>query len=90
MYRYAATAEAINRLEGGSGNPRIDYLKKKRMLVHCGYSEDEIGEKMFRTSGECVCKECGKPYRKHPFIDDVLSDGQPWLHLLCDGTLAKL
>lgn len=68
-----------------------DYYRKRGMLVHLGISEDETTRRMMRTAGECVCEQCGKKHRDHPLIDDVLDFGdRPFLHLLCDGTLAKL
>ncbi len=70
----------------------LEYLKNRNMLVHAGLTEDEIDLKMRRTDQNCICEECGKTHREHPYIDDTLSwiDGNPYLHLLCDGTLAKL
>jgi|SRR6185437_1976369 len=38
-----------------------------------------------RTSGECICGECGQPYRKHPKCVDY-----PFLNVLCDESLVKL
>ena len=64
-------------------------LKNRGMLVHCGYAEEEIDWRMYRTSGLTECDDCGKIVYKHPFIDDVLDQGRPWLHLICDGELAK-
>ena len=72
----------------------LDYYEKKGMLVHLGIPEQEVWRRMMRTDQNCICEECGKKHREHPFIDDVLDDPdlrpQPFLHLLCDGTLAKL
>lgn len=34
------------------------------------------------------CEICGLPYRKHPFISSKLdSNGDPFLHLSCDGMM---
>jgi hypothetical protein len=47
---------------------------------------------MRRANGEMPCTVCGKLYRQHPFdvnhIDS--STGEPWLHVLCDGSRVKL
>ncbi len=70
----------------------LEYLRQRGMLVHADLTEDEIDIKMRRTDQNCICEECGKTHREHPYIDDTLSwlDGRPYLHLLCDGILAKL
>lgn len=72
----------------------VDYYRKKGKLVHLGISEEEVDRRMLRTSGETICEDCGLKHREHPFIDDVMdATGDrltPFLHLLCDGTLAKL
>lgn len=44
-----------------------------------------------RASGECVCKECGKIYYKHPYAMNYLDfQGEPYLNKLCNGDLVKL
>lgn len=49
------------------------------------------GQDMVRISGECVCPECGKKYREHPYDMRQLSyDGQPYLRIACDGRRIKL
>lgn len=70
----------------------LEYLRNRNMLVHADVTEDEIDERMRRVDQNCVCDECGKLYREHPYIDDTLDwmDGRPYLHLLCSGVLAKL
>lgn len=72
----------------------LDYYKKRGRLVHLGIPVDEVWRRMQRTDQNTICEECGKKHREHPFIDDVLDDVDfrpaPFLHLLCDGRLAKL
>ena len=44
-----------------------------------------------RAGGECICPECGKEYRRHPY--GMLGDSYEnafYLTILCDGTLVKL
>lgn len=50
-------------------------------------SDEEAHDRMYRVSGDCVCKVCGKTYWKHP--DEVRLT---WIHLkrLCNGWLGKL
>lgn len=72
-----------------NGEIRLHYLRNRNMLVHCGYTEEKIDERMYRTSGLTECIHCGIIVYEHPFIDDVLDEGRPWLHLMCDGGLAK-
>ena len=64
-------------------------MRDRGRLVHCGYSEEKLDELMYRTSHLTECPECGKIAIDHPYIDDVLYEGEPWLHLMCDGGLAK-
>lgn len=44
----------------------------------------------FRASGECICGDCGRYYRAHPLFEGALFQGEPWLNVLCDGSLVKL
>ena len=89
-----ATIQARNIIKDDNKDMVVDYYRKRGMLIHLGVTEEEIDRRMMRTSGDCICEQCGKEHRKHPFIDDVLTNiefrPQPFLHLLCDGTLAKL
>lgn len=44
-----------------------------------------------RASGDVVCNGCGALYREHALDWRYLSnDGEPFLHLLCNGRLVKL
>jgi len=70
-------------------NRKLEYFFRRGKLVHCGYAEEEIDRQMYRTSHLTPCTECGKLVIDHPYIDDVLDNGDPWLHLMCDGSLAK-
>jgi hypothetical protein len=48
-------------------------------------------EDMVRAGGDCVCAQCGEPYRRHahdPYESDA--SGEPWLTVLCDGRRVKL
>lgn len=47
----------------------------------------------FERTGNCVCSVCRHRYGRHPMAFGSAaqgSDGQPWLHVLCDGSLVKL
>lgn len=72
----------------------VDYLRKKGKLIHVDLTNEEIDRQMIRASGECICEECGEPYRKHPYIDNVMDESgdrlQPFIHRVCDGLLVKL
>ncbi len=37
------------------------------------------------ADGECICTDCNRQYRKHPYAYP-----QDWLRVLCNGTLAHL
>jgi hypothetical protein len=41
---------------------------------------EEQGFKVYRASGDCICKQCGYTYRQH-------LTAVPWtdLHVLCNG-----
>ncbi|MHA1573245.1 MAG: hypothetical protein ACTSX8_04565 [Alphaproteobacteria bacterium] len=49
-----------------------------------------------RADHRCICDACGKLYIDHPMDErylgfkDHYGVHQPYLHLLCDGTLVKL
>ena len=47
----------------------------------------------YRASGDCICEKCGYEYRLHPLDTDkdrLSYDGQPFLHVLCNGDRVKL
>jgi hypothetical protein len=68
-----------------------DLLKKRGMLATTGLTEDEIFSRMYRSGGDCLCELCGKPYRKHPYVDEARDwEDHPYLHILCDGGIVKL
>ena len=52
-------------------------------------NEDEI--EIIRVDGRVKCLECGVPYRDHPWDEENVSgiDGQPYLHIGCDGRRLK-
>lgn len=52
--------------------------------------ESEELERMIRASGESICRPCGEAYRKHPVTTHRTTEGYPYLHKLCDGTIVKL
>ncbi len=62
----------------------------------CGFSnpilcDDDEYIKFYRASGNCICNVCGLTYYKHPHDPDVTDwDGNPWLHVLCNGERVKL
>jgi len=76
-------------------------IEEKR---HDGHTTDEKWQRvlepgelltyvsMRRANGDVLCDKCGKPYRLHPFdVNHVdVSTGDPWLHVLCDGSRVKL
>lgn len=70
----------------------LGHFRKRGMLVHLDdLKEGELGKRMFTTVGYCKCEQCGITYDRHPYIDNYLGqNGRPFLHLLCDGRLAKL
>jgi hypothetical protein len=72
----------------------VDYYRKKGKLIHLDLPQEEIDRKMLRCGHETICEECGKAYIDHPYIDNVMDETgdriQPFLHYICDGTIAKL
>jgi len=55
-------------------------------------SEDlELAYAFHRASGDAVCSTCKKTYRRHAQDHAKLGyDGQPFLHVLCNGMRVKL
>lgn len=46
-----------------------------------------------RASGAGICRQCNEEYRKHPLDrrpEALGYDGEPFLHVLCDGRRVKL
>lgn len=43
-----------------------------------------------RASGDALCEDCEKPYRKHPFTQHRDGNGEPYLNLLCNLDVVKL
>ena len=75
-------------------NKTLDYYRARGKLIHLEMSDDQIAKNTRRVSGEVVCIYCGKQNRDHPYIDNCLDhsnlDPSPFLHWLCNGTIAKL
>ena len=69
-----------------------EMMRKRGKLVHLeGKTRDEVNEAARRTSHLVVCKECGKEYIEHPYIDNTLDwEGRPYLHVVCNGDIVKL
>lgn len=56
------------------------------------YFKQVQGEpEIIRASGAVICGSCSRAYRDHP-VDAHVTDqgGEPFLHVLCDGTRVKL
>lgn len=75
----------------------------ERSVTHCGcyhagdrdrvlcHVSDEILPEMTRASGDCICTQCSKTYRRHPLDPNWLDwNSEPYLNRLCDGRLVKL
>lgn len=50
----------------------------------------EVAAAYRRASGESICAECSKPYRKHPRGGPLGMDDEQFLRRLCNGDLVKL
>jgi hypothetical protein len=62
------------------------------MIVYRSREEADL-ENTFRVSGECICALCGKDYFHHPRATEPWNlsfTGEPFLHRMCAGWLAKL
>jgi hypothetical protein len=69
---------------------REEYYRIKGKLKETGLTTEEIARKMHRASGDCVC-DCGKDYYSHPYVTEARDqDGEPFLHVLCNGDIVKL
>ena len=63
---------------------------KRGKLKETGLSHNVLGNRMHRASGDCVC-DCGQNYYSHPYATEARDrDGEPYLHVLCDGDIVKL
>ena len=51
----------------------------------------ELEGEMIRVNGNADCELCGRQWWRHPVTYEFTDwDGEPWLHVACDGTLLKL
>ena len=67
--------------------PEYDRLSAVRVEV---IYDEEPEIKFYRASGDVVCYSCGRQYWHHPFADERAWNGEPFLHVLCNGDLVKL
>ena len=51
-------------------------------------NEWELGKRMIRADGNCICTMCNKAYKNHPL--ETRTPGEPYLHQICYGIWAKL
>jgi hypothetical protein len=59
------------------------------MKVH-GPLPEHSGED-YRASKDCICEACGQEYWRHPFdFWELGYNGEPFLHVLCNGDRVKL
>lgn len=59
------------------------------LIIH-GPLPKPSGEE-YRASGQCVCDRCGKEFIRHPLdFWELGYDGEPVLHVLCNGDRVKL
>lgn len=53
--------------------------------------EEQKMHNFYRTSGDMICKKCGKNYYSHPMYEpSAKTCGHAWLRILCNGDLVKL
>jgi hypothetical protein len=61
------------------------FCLKEEPCWQCYNELDIICQKFYRTSGNCICKVCGKTYREHKGYKYI-----EWLKELCNGDYVKL
>lgn len=70
---------------------REKHWKAKGWLATTGETHDELADRFYRASGDCICDTCGKKYYSHPYATEARDrDGTPYLNVLCDGDIVKL
>lgn len=53
--------------------------------------EDAVFFRFYRSNGECICEICRKFYKDHELDEKILDwEGNPFLHVLCNGERVKL
>lgn len=68
---------------------REKYYRRKGWLVETGRTDDDLASNFYRASGLTIC-ECGKEYYSHPYATEARDhDGEPYLHVLCNGDIIK-
>lgn len=54
-----------------------------------GEADDAVD--FYRASGNCICEQCGEFYICHEMDREHLGfQGEPFLHILCNGDRVKL
>lgn len=54
-------------------------------ILHVSVSDFEKREYLRTADGRCICSDCNREYRKHPYAHP-----QNWVRVLCNGDLAHL
>jgi hypothetical protein len=67
-------------------------LAIKTALFRCGLRElPQFNGEYLHAAGDVQCETCGQLYRSHPLDWRLIGyGGQPFVHILCDGTRVKL
>lgn len=76
------------------GAPNEEAVEQNvRIFLSLGSSLSEDEEDSGRASGQCICRQCGREYREHPYALEpkwIGVEGRPYLHRLCNGKVVKL
>jgi hypothetical protein len=52
---------------------------------------DEEMENVRRANKDCICEYCNRSYINHPMdLVELSFNGEPYLHILCNGERVKL
>lgn len=75
---------------GGRGTADMVSVAQKAKCKFMVIDPDDYIPEFYRAAGDCICGVCKLPYRKHPFHKATDWQGEPFLHVLCNGENVKL
>ena len=66
-------------------------MKYLKLIIFKIYNYWYKKQDYWRASGDCICNWCGRNYYSHPMHMKKLDwNGDPYLHVLCNGDKVKL
>jgi Zn ribbon nucleic-acid-binding protein len=69
----------------------IEWRSNRQAKIMVGCPDKHVLEEIRRSCADVECWTCGMTMREHPWdMDELDWQGNPFLHIVCDGTRVKL